>query len=173
MSPAVTFYWLLSSLVKSKISMDFRQRSKCGTLSQPSTKQEPKTMSTTTCKIFTISSSTTVFILENLTRSLNTFLIHYLEKNVRANINIVLSIANKLRDIGRPLEVSQVVGKIISSLPEPYARVRTVWQSTPIAERTIELLQSRLIAEEKVIVSYKSEPCQNTTNAFSSFRYIL
>lgn len=55
--------------------------------------------------------------------------------------------ANKLRDVGRPLETSQIIGKIISSLPESYARVRTVWQSTPMAERTIEILQSRLIAE--------------------------
>ncbi len=90
------------------------------------------------------------------------------DKNVRANVNVVLTIANKLRDVGRPLEISQIIGKIINSLPESYARVRTVWQGTPVAERTIETLQSRLIAEEKVIASYKLESTQSNMNAFQA-----
>lgn len=88
-------------------------------------------------------------------------------------MNVVLTIANKLRDVGRPLENSQVIGKIINSLPESYARVRIIWQSTPVAERTIEVLQSRLIAEEKVIASYKSESPQSNTNAFHASGELL
>ena len=82
------------------------------------------------------------------------------------NINVVLSIANKLRDVGRPLEISQIVGKIINSLPESFARVRSGWQTTPIAERTIETLQKRLIAEERDIEAYKVEIQRRNANAF-------
>ena len=59
-----------------------------------------------------------------------------------------------------------MIGKIINSLPESYARVRSVWEATPVAERTMETLQSRLIAEEKVIASYK--PSHSNITAFQA-----
>ena len=88
------------------------------------------------------------------------------EKTARANIGIVLSISNKLRDIGRPVAANLLIGKIINSLPESYARVRSVWEATPVAERTMEILQSRLIAEEKVIACYKTS--HSNTTAFQA-----
>ena len=79
-----------------------------------------------------------------------------------------MGIANKLRDVGKPLAISQIAGKILSSLPESYARVRTGWQQTSVADRTMAILQSTLISEEKVIASYKQELPQNNMNAFQA-----
>lgn len=98
---------------------------------------------------------------------------YFTEKNVRTNINVVLAIANKLRDVGRPLPANLIIGKIISSLPESFARVRTVWEGTPIVERTLENLQSRLIAEEKTIAAYKAESAHNNTVAYHASGTIL
>lgn len=94
------------------------------------------------------------------------YLIFFPEKSVTFNLNVVIGITNKLRDLGSPMNPNQVIGKIISSLPEEYARVRSSWQDRPVAERTLATLQSRLITEELIVASYKAKEAAASAGAF-------
>jgi len=98
-------------------------------------------------KVFTTSSLTQVLLDYNIILCVLLLILLILyntilaEKTTRANIGIVLSISKKLRGIGRPEAANLLIGKIINSLPESYARFRSVWEATPVAERTMEILQ--------------------------------
>ena len=95
------------------------------------------------------------------------------EKSVTFNLNVVIGITNKLRDLGNPMNPNQVIGKIISSLPEEYARVRSSWQDRPVAERTLATLQSKLITEELIVASYKEKLAAANAGAFYATGYYL
>ena len=76
-------------------------------------------------------------------------------------MNAYLSHANKLREIGRPMQDLHLINVIIASLPEQYARARSNWILVPEAERTIRKLTSFLKTEESIIKSYEQPTTDN------------
>jgi hypothetical protein len=74
-------------------------------------------------------------------------------KDIMCHINGVLAFTNKLREIGKPMAELHI-NIITSSLPESYARARSIWTLVPEAERTVNNLISKLKAEETIIASY-------------------
>ena len=75
-------------------------------------------------------------------------------KDIMCHINGVLAFTNKLREIGKPMAELHIINIITSSLPESYARARSIWTLVPEAERTVNNLISKLKAEETIIASY-------------------
>jgi hypothetical protein len=75
-------------------------------------------------------------------------------KDIMCHINGVLAFTNKLREIGKPMVDLHIINIITSSLPESYARARSIWTLVPEAERTVNNLISKLKAEETIIASY-------------------
>ena len=75
-------------------------------------------------------------------------------KDIMCHINGVLAFTNKIREIGKPMTELHIINIITSSLPESYARARSIWTLVPEAERTVKNLISKLKAEETIIASY-------------------
>ena len=65
--------------------------------------------------------------------------------------------ADKLREREQPLPEIQLVSKALTSLPEAFRIVRSVWASVPPAERTLDHLLQRLLTEENVVKSYQKK----------------
>ena len=74
--------------------------------------------------------------------------------------------ADKLREREQPLSEIQIVSKALTSLPETFRIVRSVWASVPAQDRTLDHLLQRLLTEENVIKSYQKE-C-STEGAFAA-----
>jgi hypothetical protein len=75
--------------------------------------------------------------------------------------------ADKLRERDQPLSEIQIVSKALTSLPETFRIVRSVWASVPAQDRTIDHLLQRLLTEENVIKSYQKKE-RSTEGAFSA-----
>lgn len=58
--------------------------------------------------------------------------------------------AAQLTDLQLPISELQVISKILMSLPTNYIHFVSAWDSVPAAEKTITLLTSRLLKEEKM-----------------------
>ena len=65
------------------------------------------------------------------------------EHDVMHHITEIETIANQLRDINAPVTESQIMTKIISTLPPSYRGFMSAWDSVPISDRTINSLTSR------------------------------
>lgn len=65
--------------------------------------------------------------------------------------------ADKIREREQPLSEIQIVSKALTSLPETFRIVRSVWASVPAADRTLDHLLQRLLTEENVIKSYQKK----------------
>ena len=65
--------------------------------------------------------------------------------------------ADKLREREQPLSEIQIVSKALTSLPETFRIVRSVWASVPAQDRTLDHLLQRLLTEENVIKSYQKK----------------
>ena len=65
--------------------------------------------------------------------------------------------ADKLREREQPLPEIQLVSKALTSLPEAFRIVRSVWASVPPADRTLDHLFQRLLTEENVVKSYQKK----------------
>ena len=59
------------------------------------------------------------------------------EHDVMHHITEIETIANQLRDINAPVTESQIMTKIISTLPPSYRGFMSAWDSVPIADRNI------------------------------------
>ena len=72
--------------------------------------------------------------------------------------------------MGHPLPVNLLVSKIVNALPEAFIQFRARWHETPAADKTIDNLTLRLIAEEQILKSYHtSAPAsQNINLAFNA-----
>ena len=81
---------------------------------------------------------------------LQTFLTYTFNPNhcVRAHIEAVKLLAQQLSDAGGNVGDEGKCAGIIASLPPSYGHFLTSWESTPIAERTLNLLTERLVREE-------------------------
>jgi hypothetical protein len=61
------------------------------------------------------------------------------------HINKVVSLANLLKDMGRPVIDETIITKIVCSLPESYNHVVAAWINVPAAEQTVENLNICLL----------------------------
>ena len=75
--------------------------------------------------------------------------------DMTTHIRKLSCIADKLRELGQPLEEMQLVTKALATLPERFRIVRSVWANVPLDERTIDNLLQRLRSEENVLKSYE------------------
>ncbi len=67
--------------------------------------------------------------------------------------------------MGHPLPVNLLVSKIVNALPEAFIQFRVRWRETPAADKTIDNLTVRLIAEEQILKSYHtSAPVSENNN---------
>lgn len=83
------------------------------------------------------------------------------------HIQKLSSIADKLRELGQPLDNMQLVTKALATIPEKLRIVRSVWANVHLNERTIDNLLQRLRLEENVVKSYESNDIKNHA-AFSA-----
>lgn len=65
-------------------------------------------------------------------------------------ITTVQQMAAQLKDLQLPVSDLQVMSKIIMSLPPSFRHLISAWDSVPATEKSITLLTSRLIKEEKM-----------------------
>ena len=96
---------------------------------------------------------------------------------VMSFITTVQQIAAQLTDLQSPVTDLQVMSKILMSLPPSYRHFLSAWDSVPTAEKTIALLTSRLLKEEKItsihnqgqpdandmayLTGFQTQPCKN------------
>jgi len=57
---------------------------------------------------------------------------------------------SRLRDIGENIPESQVISKILSTLPSSYRHFYTTWNNSPDQGKTVKLLLSKLQEEEAI-----------------------
>ena len=101
-----------------------------------------------------------------LTRHDFNYLYHLsIAKDIRHHINTIMNDANKLREMGSPLQDKYIINRMLQTLPETFRHVRSAWTNVPTNEKTIENLTQRLIAEEGVVASYaiQGPSTSNTT----------
>ena len=67
-------------------------------------------------------------------------------------ISSVQQMAAQLTDLQLPISELQVISKVLMSLPANYLHFVSAWDSVPAAEKTITLLISRLLKEEKMTI---------------------
>lgn len=77
------------------------------------------------------------------------------------HIQKLSSIADKLRELGQPVDNMQLVTKALATIPEKFRIVRSIWANVPLNERTIDNLLQRLRLEENVARSYENNVVTN------------
>lgn len=85
-----------------------------------------------------------------------------------AFIAAIEQMATQLRDLQAPVSEVQVMAKIIMSLPQNYRHFISAWDSVPAAEKTITLLTSRLLKEEKMTKIYSQGGGEQSETAYYS-----
>ena len=79
-------------------------------------------------------------------------------------ISSVQQMAAQLTDLQLPISELQVISKVLMSLPANYLHFVSAWDSVPAAEKTITLLISRLLKEEKM-TNIRSQNKPNPSDA--------
>ena len=90
--------------------------------------------------------------------------------DMTVHIQKLSSIADKLKELGQPLDNMQLVTKALATIPEKFRIVRSVWANVPLNERTIDNLLQRLRLEENVVKSYENSDTTDHT-AFSAHHH--
>ena len=86
------------------------------------------------------------------------------------HIQKLSSIADKLRELGQPVDNMQLVTKALATIPEKFRIVRSIWANVPLNERTIDNLLQRLRLEENVARSYENNVVTNQA-AFPAYNH--
>lgn len=76
------------------------------------------------------------------------------------------NLAYRLQALGEPIADPMLITKILMTLPEVYNHFITAWESTPQAQRTLENLIERLLAEE----SRHSTKKKGVSEAFAAMK---
>ena len=63
----------------------------------------------------------------------------------------------QLKQLGEEISDSQVISKILNSLPSKYSHFHSAWDSTYQKEQTLDNLTHRLLSEERRIKATNSE----------------
>lgn len=78
--------------------------------------------------------------------------------DINTHINKILSIANLLKDLGKPLDEDMIITKIMCSLPASYNSIVTAWANVPEEHQTIANLKVRLLQLEHLLTKQNGEP---------------
>lgn len=70
------------------------------------------------------------------------------EDDIAVHIAKLQGMVQKLKDLGEVIPDSMLNTKILMTLPENLMHFQTAWESTAVAEQTIENLTNRLMMEE-------------------------
>ncbi|XP_011351034.1 uncharacterized protein LOC105287218 [Ooceraea biroi] len=70
------------------------------------------------------------------------------EDSVIQHVTNVQKLASQLKDAGQEVNETDIMAKILGSLPPKYSTLATAWDSVPIAEQSVGVLLERLIKEE-------------------------
>ena len=87
---------------------------------------------------------------------------------MRTHIQKLMVIADKLRERDQVLTEVQLVTRALSTIPESFRIVRSLWTNVPVEDRTLEHLLQRLLSEENVAKSYKKTDDAVEVTAFTS-----
>ena len=68
--------------------------------------------------------------------------------NMMSHITAVEGLAQQLEDLGSPMTQSQIMTKIVSTLPIEFRHFTTVWDNLPETEKTIPQLITKLMNEQ-------------------------
>lgn len=77
--------------------------------------------------------------------------------DISLHISKLENLAYRLRALNQTIDDEMLMSKILSTLPESYRHFRTAWESTPVQDRTVTNLTSRLISEEAMSKNVESE----------------
>lgn len=70
-------------------------------------------------------------------------------KDMTHHISTIENIAFRLKNIDEKVTDGMLISKILSTLPDNYKTFITAWDSTPLNEKTLSNLTTRLLTEEK------------------------
>lgn len=68
--------------------------------------------------------------------------------NMMSHITAVEGLAQQLEDLGSPITQSQIMTKIVSTLPIEFRHFTAVWDNLPVTEKTIPQLITKLMNEQ-------------------------
>ncbi len=71
-----------------------------------------------------------------------------LEHDVMTHISTIEQLASQLNDLKEPISESQLITKILVTLPSSFRYFLSVWDNVPSDQKTIQLLTQRLLKEE-------------------------
>ena len=71
--------------------------------------------------------------------------------SINTHINKIQTIANCLKDLGKPVEEDSIITKIICSLPPAYNSIVTAWANLPVEQQTVVNLKARLLQLENLL----------------------
>lgn len=88
------------------------------------------------------------------------------DQTIMSFIAIVEQMAAQLRELKAPVSETQMMAKIIMSLPASYRHFLSAWDSVPSKEKTMNLLTKRLIKEEKLNKIFNQKESLSIDSAF-------
>lgn len=86
--------------------------------------------------------------------------------DIATHISKLDSLVQQLKDMNIVIGDEMVITKLLMTLPSEYNHFSSAWDSTPVAERTLENLTNRLMVEEYRINSRKCDDSSNKSEAF-------
>lgn len=89
-------------------------------------------------------------------------------RSVMGFVASIEQIAVQLKNLQSPVSDIQIMAKILMSLPPSFRHFVSAWDSVPEAEKTISLLTSRLVKEEKMTKMYNNGAADPSDVAYFS-----
>lgn len=80
--------------------------------------------------------------------------------SVVQHVTRVQNLVGQIRDVGQQIDETDVMAKILGSLPSKYSTLVTAWDSVPVNKQRVGILLERLIKEEsKLTAEDESSQC--------------
>ena len=90
--------------------------------------------------------------------------------SINTHVNKVLSMANLLKDLGKPVAEDMLITKIVCSLPPSYNNIITAWTNVPIEHETIANLKVRLLELENILALQGGDTAGDSSFLIYSFQ---
>ena len=91
------------------------------------------------------------------------------EHDVMTHISTIEQLASQLNDLKEPISESQLITKILITLPSSFRYFLSVWDNVPSDQKTIQVLTQRILKEENFSKLYLDTKSSSTDDqAFSS-----
>lgn len=68
--------------------------------------------------------------------------------DIATHVSKLESIARRLQELNEPISDTMLMTTVLNTLPHKFRHFHSAWDSTPVGERTLEKLISRLMVEE-------------------------